>query len=51
MPNSKLPLKVLGAGDLKKKLHVVAGAFSASAKSKIEAAGGSCKEASDKKQG
>jgi large subunit ribosomal protein L15 len=45
VPNSKLGLKVLGTGDLKKKLNVVAAAFSASAKSKIEAAGGTCTEA------
>jgi large subunit ribosomal protein L15 len=51
VPNAKLPLKVLGSGDIKKKLTVVAGAFSASAKSKIEAAGGSCKEAPSKSQG
>jgi len=44
VPNAKLGLKVLGAGDIKKKLNVVAAAFSASAKSKIEAAGGSCAE-------
>ena len=37
-----LPVKVLGSGDLSKKLVVKAHAFSASAKSKIEAAGGSC---------
>ncbi len=35
-------IKILGNGDLKKKLVVKANAFSASAKSKIEAAGGSC---------
>mgnify|MGYP001162071826 CR=1 FL=1 len=35
-------VKILGDGDLKKKLVVKAHAFSASAKSKIEAAGGSC---------
>ena len=45
IPNSKLGLKVLGTGDLKKKLTVVAAAFSASAKSKFEAAGGTCTEA------
>ena len=45
IPSSKLGLKVLGTGDLKKKLTVVAAAFSASAKSKIEAAGGTCTEA------
>lgn len=35
-------LKVLGNGNLDKALNVTADAFSASAKSKIEAAGGSC---------
>jgi large subunit ribosomal protein L15 len=35
------PLKVLGSGDLSSPLFVVADAFSASARSKIEAAGGS----------
>jgi len=35
------PLKVLGGGDLSSALFVVADAFSASARSKIEAAGGS----------
>ncbi|MCX7017251.1 MAG: 50S ribosomal protein L15 [Candidatus Sumerlaeota bacterium] len=35
------PVKILGNGDLKKKLTVRADAFSASAKEKIEAAGGS----------
>lgn len=34
------PVKVLGVGDLKKKLNVTAHRFSASAKAKIEAAGG-----------
>ncbi len=51
VPNSKLPLKVLGSGDLAKKLKVVAAAFSASAKSKIEAAGGSCTLVEDGKKG
>ncbi len=37
------PVKVLGDGDLKKKLHVEAHRFSASAASKIESAGGSLK--------
>jgi large subunit ribosomal protein L15 len=36
------PLKVLGGGDLTVKLTVQAAAFSASARAKIEAAGGSC---------
>jgi large subunit ribosomal protein L15 len=35
-------LKVLGTGALTKKLTVVANAFSASAKTKIEALGGTC---------
>ena len=35
-------VKVLGDGDLKKKLTVSAHAFSASARQKIEAAGGTC---------
>ncbi|MBM4007050.1 MAG: 50S ribosomal protein L15 [Planctomycetes bacterium] len=37
----KLPVKVLGTGDLTKKLTVNAAKFSASAKTKIEKAGGS----------
>lgn len=37
----KRPVKVLGDGELKRKLKVTAHAFSASAKSKIEKAGGS----------
>ncbi|MEQ8822236.1 MAG: 50S ribosomal protein L15 [Sumerlaeia bacterium] len=39
--NSKAPVKVLANGDLTKKLTVKVHAFSGSAKSKIEAAGGS----------
>jgi large subunit ribosomal protein L15 len=35
-------VKILGDGDLAKKLTVVANAFSASAKTKIEAKGGTC---------
>lgn len=35
-------IKILGTGELKKKLAVIAHAFSASAKSKIEQVGGSC---------
>src|SRR5918992_1304571 len=38
----KTPVKVLGRGELKKKLTVHAHAFSASAREKIEGAGGSC---------
>ena len=41
-PAADQPLKVLGNGDLKVKLTVQAAAFSASARQKIEAAGGSC---------
>jgi len=40
----KHPLKVLGNGDLKVKLTVQAAAFTASARAKIEAAGGSVEE-------
>ena len=35
-------VKILGKGELTKKLNVTANKFSASAKEKIEAAGGSC---------
>lgn len=38
----KHPLKVLGSGDLTVKLTVQAAAFTASARQKIEAAGGTC---------
>jgi large subunit ribosomal protein L15 len=38
----KDPIKVLAKGEIKKKLEVHAHAFSAAAKEKIEAAGGSC---------
>tara|TARA_B100002051_G_scaffold275484_1_gene319719 strand:- start:4842 stop:5294 length:453 start_codon:yes stop_codon:yes gene_type:complete len=38
----KHPLKILGNGELKVKLTVQAAAFTTSARSKIEAAGGSC---------
>jgi len=38
-------IKVLGAGELKKKLVVVAQAFSESARAKIEKAGGTCEAA------
>jgi len=38
----KHPLKVLGNGELKVKLKVQAAAFTASAKQKIESAGGTC---------
>ncbi|MEJ6585060.1 MAG: 50S ribosomal protein L15 [Synechococcus sp. ChBW.bin.23] len=36
------PLKILGNGELKAKLTVQAAAFTASARAKIEAAGGTC---------
>ena len=39
-----LPYKILGRGELKAKLEVEAHAFSASAKEKIESAGGTIKE-------
>ena len=38
----KFPLKILGNGELKVKLKVVARAFTKKAKEKIEVAGGSC---------
>jgi large subunit ribosomal protein L15 len=40
--NQKPPLKILGNGELSVKLTVQAAAFTASARAKIEAAGGSC---------
>ena len=42
--DAKLPLKVLGEGELTKKINVTAAKFSASARAKIEAAGGSVNE-------
>jgi large subunit ribosomal protein L15 len=39
---SGVPVKILGQGELTKKLNVTAHGFSASAREKIEAAGGSC---------
>ncbi len=41
---AKLPIKILGGGDLERKLTVKADKFSASAKAKIEAAGGTAEE-------
>ena len=38
----KHPLKVLGNGELKVKLTIQAAAFTATARNKIEAAGGTC---------
>jgi large subunit ribosomal protein L15 len=49
VPNTKLGLKILGTGDITKKLSVTAAAFSASAKAKIEAAGGTCAETPKRK--
>jgi large subunit ribosomal protein L15 len=40
VPDDKQPVKILGEGDVKKKLTVVAGKFSKSAYEKITAAGG-----------
>ncbi len=40
VPDATLPLKVLGHGDIRKKISVVAAKYSASAKEKIEKAGG-----------
>jgi large subunit ribosomal protein L15 len=40
----RLPVKVLGRGEISTKLTVRAHAFSTSAKEKIEAAGGSCEQ-------
>src|SRR5262245_38747992 len=45
VPDATLPLKVLGHGDLGKKLVVVAAKFSATAKDKIEKAGGTAQAA------
>lgn len=42
IPKTKLGLKILGSGDITKALTVKANFFSATAKSKIEAAGGKC---------
>ena len=37
-----VPVKILGQGEIKKKLNVTAHAFSATAREKIEGAGGTC---------
>ena len=42
-----VPVKILGQGELTKKLNVTAHGFSASAREKIEAAGGSCQPIED----
>ena len=49
LTSPKYPLKVLGNGTLKVKLKVQASAFTASAKAKIEAAGGTCETFESKK--
>ena len=41
IPNTRLPIKILGEGELTKKLNVTVAAYSASAQQKITAAGGS----------
>ena len=41
--STSLPVKILGDGDIDKKVIVEANAFSKSAKKKIEKSGGSCK--------
>ena len=43
--DATVPVKVLGNGELTKKLTVVAAGFSATAAQKIQAAGGSCEPA------
>ena len=40
LPDAKLPLKILGQGELTRKLEITAHKFSRSARQKIEAAGG-----------
>jgi large subunit ribosomal protein L15 len=45
VPNTKLPVKILGDGNLSKKLTVVAGWYSRSAHQKITAAGGTAQDA------
>ncbi len=47
--DTQLPLKILGDGDLGKKLEVTAARFSAAAKQKIEAAGGTATVEAKKK--
>ena len=47
IPSASSPVKVLGDGELTKKLTVTAAKFSASARAKIDAAGGSIRELSN----
>jgi large subunit ribosomal protein L15 len=49
IPHADKPVKILGNGELSKKLTIVANKVSASAKEKIEKAKGSVKELSVKK--
>lgn len=42
LPRRRLPIKILGSGEIEVEAHFTAHAFSASARGKIEAAGGSC---------
>ena len=44
MVRKGMPVKILGNGDLSRAVTVQAQKFSASARAKIEAAGGSCEE-------
>jgi len=44
---ANVPVKILGQGDITKKLSVTAHGFSATAREKIEAAGGTCNLAED----
>ena len=45
----RMPVKVLGTGEIDRALHVTAHRFSASAKAKIEAAGGTVTETLERK--
>ncbi len=47
--DAKLPLKILGEGELTKKFNVTAAKFSASAKQKIESSGGTVTEVAIRK--
>jgi large subunit ribosomal protein L15 len=48
--NTRMPVKILASGELTKKLSVTAHRFSFAAKEKIEAAGGSVVELTERKQ-
>lgn len=50
VPRSVPRVKILGNGDIEKKLNIQAQGFSASARKKIEAAGGTCEVVSHKAQ-